>query len=135
MRKVSIRKQFFTGFDIIKSRHWLTIFYVSSCKKPISDLYFFVFQHNFENKQLIFDPILTRQKCIHVFNFEKSGRKKISLGMPPVSYQFFLLLKFGTVFLDYHYDEAAFRVNIFFCQMMILAKSRLIETKIQAVFA
>ena len=35
MRKVSIRKQFFTGFDIKKSRHWLDIFYVSPCKKTV----------------------------------------------------------------------------------------------------
>ena len=49
-RKVSIRKQFFTGFDIKKSRRWLHIFYVSPCKKPFSYLYLSIFEHNFENK-------------------------------------------------------------------------------------
>ena len=52
-RKVSIRKQFFTGVDIKKSRLRLDIFYVSPCKKPFSDLYLSIFEHNLENKQLI----------------------------------------------------------------------------------
>ena len=35
MRKVSIRKHFFTGFNITKSHRWLDNFYVSPCKKIV----------------------------------------------------------------------------------------------------
>ena len=51
-RKVSIRKQFFTGFDIKMSPRWLNIFYDSPCQKLFSDLYLSIFEHNLENKQL-----------------------------------------------------------------------------------
>ena len=55
--KVSIKKQFLTGFAIKKSHRWLDIFYV--CKKPFSDLYLFKFEHHFENKWLFLYWILS----------------------------------------------------------------------------
>ena len=47
-RKVSIKKQFFTGFDIKMFCRWVNNFYVSTYKKPFSDFYLFIFEHNFE---------------------------------------------------------------------------------------
>ena len=41
---------FFKWFDIKKSHLWLDIFYVSPFKKPFSDLYLSIFEHNLENK-------------------------------------------------------------------------------------
>ena len=48
--ELSIRKQFFTGFDTKKISLWLNIFYVSSGKKPFSFLYLSLLEQNLENK-------------------------------------------------------------------------------------
>ena len=49
-RKVSIRKQFFTRFNIKKSHCWIDIFIHPPCKKQFSDLYRSILEHNLENK-------------------------------------------------------------------------------------